>query len=1642
MMVGGTITANLDGNAVTSTAWISAMTLNLTGTVLTGSVAFDGSQSVNLNASLNDASVSNAKLENSSVRFGSYDLALGGTLALSNDFQITGGTLSLVGGGGATAISDLTDVNINLPADGNVLIYNNGIWENHVVSGDATLSATGTLILNAIDNAKLINSTINIGGSPIALGGTVNLTGGLAITGNTLSVGNVDTATKLFTAVTLSLGGSVITGSVSFDGSQSVEIIADVTPESITNGMIADGTITNAKLEHDFIAFNNHEVHLGEGVTINGTDGEISVAHNAGVYTIGLAGTIVATSAVALAKTINLAGNATGSVSLNNALASVTLNVTLGTITNAMLEHDFISVNDFQLHLSDNLDVVGADGVSISLDENTSILTVGLGTISTTKLSSNFITVADNDSSENITLGGTLSFLGVANETSVFVLNGEVNVGLANDVEIQGNLTIGGSLIVNGTTTSINTVNLDVVDSIVLLGKGTNVLANAVNDAGFIIERGNTEQSASLFWDENSSRFAIVTADSIGSSTTNIVNQASNLSYADLKLNSLYANAITGSTLSIFADAQLTVDSAITFNDIVNLKDVEISSTSPVGYVFQTIHDTNQTFVLNSDTGNIETVGNITVQGDLYASNIIESANGAGITLQDTTSVNANLDVYNPTGALINGTTVYLYVKYGADSIANGEYFHIFKTNDGGSIRQVVPLTFLQDGGQNKLAIKAGGIYEYQAVAGAYTNAGNAPNASFVLDTEGGAYTYQIRAYTNNDDGVEFEVAFSTDGSNNAPVYSILYNANDGSAYNSEYLIVLEDNLDPAVNFGAISTFNQTEKALSVNSSNGNVSAQGSLTAYGVDIKNASGNSIFQTNNNEVNVSIQGANGTTDGFNIYGGVNGSDNFISAQPNDNGGDGVLYLNGSLKVWNLLQTNFNSLDVDRNANTSIKGGNFTIEDTLGDQKLKLTNATGILEAKEITSFAGGTLTFSGNIDATTATFIATTQAPLDNSTKLATTEYVDLAVTAGGGGGVGLGDNNTWTGTNNFQDDVTIGGGTLTFSVQSVTNANILVVNNTDLSTIISSDSPNALKVTQSLGNPILNVDGDSLFITSYVSTDFNAGEDPFVHIDTATRTFEIVDALDITLFSVNNAGDVVVAGDLTVNGTTTTINTTNLDVEDSLIELAHGTTGNPLNDAGFVIARGDEHNATLFWSEGTDTFIFATSASINSLSTGNLLALGGTLSYATVRMGAISIIEGQATSFQIVDESANPYITFDTTGGSEKIILGQNLSLSTITLTDNLANALDIKEGLDSYLKFVTTDTAEKVEFGKKITAPAESKIANLTFYDGYLTCDTNLIINSFNGTTSFDDNIYVSGYLQIGKNTTLGQSDNVGVRFDYYDSDLIDAPNITTGQEYVIQTVGNTDFTLVGASSNSQNVIFTVVGDASVLLAGTTGKVYPTASAKTGFFGHDKSSHVFTMYNTYSNEATLGDAKFNDLTLANGLLVANDGTSTIILNSGLAGNATTDVGITVNRGNYTDAKLLWDETANRWSVSNPVDDGNPANASVVLTQSEGSRYACTDPVFAGDVTTLTAPTTYINKDAYFLNNGGVAGTVNLFELTNNDFDGYVLALFNTDSVNMTIDADGGQTIGGSTTKDIPAGGCLTIMARGTSWYIM
>ena len=79
------------------------------------------------------------------------------------------------------------------------------------------------------------------------------------------------------------------------------------------------------------------------------------------------------------------------------------------------------------------------------------------------------------------------------------------------------------------------------------------------------------------------------------------------------------------------------------------------------------------------------------------------------------------------------------------------------------------------------------------------------------------------------------------------------------------------------------------------------------------------------------------------------------------------------------------------------------------------------------------------------------------------------------------------------------------------------------------------------------------------------------------------------------------GMLTVTGNLIVNGTTTSLNTENIDVSTNLISLNNGLTGPSINDAGILIYRGDASNVFMGWSEEHDKFLFGTTnATVNDV----------------------------------------------------------------------------------------------------------------------------------------------------------------------------------------------------------------------------------------------------------------------------------------------------------------------------------------------------------------------------------------------------------------------------------------------------------
>ncbi len=88
-------------------------------------------------------------------------------------------------------------------------------------------------------------------------------------------------------------------------------------------------------------------------------------------------------------------------------------------------------------------------------------------------------------------------------------------------------------------------------------------------------------------------------------------------------------------------------------------------------------------------------------------------------------------------------------------------------------------------------------------------------------------------------------------------------------------------------------------------------------------------------------------------------------------------------------------------------------------------------------------------------------------------------------------------------------------------------------------------------------------------------------------------------------------NITATGNLNIQGSTTTITTTNTTITDSLIEYSTGTTGTPTNDSGIVIERGDAANAFIGFDESADKFTMGT-GTFTGASTGNLSITTGTL----------------------------------------------------------------------------------------------------------------------------------------------------------------------------------------------------------------------------------------------------------------------------------------------------------------------------------------------------------------------------------------------------------------------------------------------
>ena len=523
----GTITAALSGNATTASALANARSITLGGD-LGGSVSFDGSGDVTLNATVQANSVA---LGNDTT--GDYVESLSGT---ASNISVTGGS-----GEGSTPTIDLIDAGpgagtygganafpiLTLDAKGRVAsVTTAAVGAAMTVTGDSgsedinllteALSITGgsNLTSTAASNGVSVALDENISLSSMALSGGAVITGVTTATGGVVGAltgnvtgnvsGNAGTATALETARNI--------GGVSFDGTASINLPGvNATGNQDTSGNAATATALETART------------IG-GVSFDGT-GNINLP---GVNATGnqdTSGNAATATALASGRNFSIAGDITAAAVSFDGTGNVALNATiddnsvaLGTKTTGNYVATVADSGSGNLTVSGS----GSETAAVTLDladtgvsansygSTTAIPVLAIDakgritSASTASISTDLTVGGDSGSDETISTGETLTVSGGSNVTTTMSTN-EVSVALDSNISlgtialtggmtVGAGLTIAGDLTVNGTTTTINSTTISVDDKNIELGS-TASPTDASADGGGITLKGTSDHT-------------------------------------------------------------------------------------------------------------------------------------------------------------------------------------------------------------------------------------------------------------------------------------------------------------------------------------------------------------------------------------------------------------------------------------------------------------------------------------------------------------------------------------------------------------------------------------------------------------------------------------------------------------------------------------------------------------------------------------------------------------------------------------------------------------------------------------------------------------------------------------------------------------------------------------------------------------------------------------------------------------------------------------------------------------------------------------------------------------------------------------------------------------------------------------------
>ena len=368
------------------------------------------------------------------------------------------------------------------------------------------------------------------------------------------------------------------------------------------------------------------------------------------------------------------------------------------------------------------------------------------------------------------------------------------------------------------------------------------------------------------------------------------------------------------------------------------------------------------------------------------------------------------------------------------------------------------------------------------------------------------------------------------------------------------------------------------------------------------------------------------------------------------------------------------------------------------------------------------------------------------------------------------------------------------------------------------------------------------------------------------LSVGTTPTEVVDASgNITTGQIDattgNITTLNVSGDLTVSGTTTYINTTNLNVGDNIITLnADVTSGTPTENAGIEVRRGASANTALRWNESSDIWE---------------ITQDGT-NYGRIHSKLTDIVLGTDTSGNYVSSVTSGTTAITITGTASEGWAPTVSIRSATTSVDGIVQLIDSVSSTSTSTAATpnSVKTAYDVAFGR-LSAVDLSTTANTVANRGILS----ITPSNGSGALTRDDVFFV------GTGTTTVSSNSSQI--------TINSADQFTGTVTSVATANG----IAGGTITGSGTIYAVAGP--TLVANATGIHMPnvaTAGSSTGGISAitvDAQGRVTSVTGSAGYSTTSGTV--TSVGSGNGLTggpITTTGTLSVVAGTGVVSNAT------------------------------------------------------------------------------------------------------------------------------------------------------